>query len=80
MVPQAMVWIHGRWLLKRVEGYLDNKTRDPSHLIHDYLRQMVTIHLCITPEQLQTDYFVYKKNKDLITKNGQHFRLKHLQS
>jgi hypothetical protein len=33
--PYAKVWIHWRWLLKRVEWYLEGKTRDPQNLIHD---------------------------------------------
>jgi len=31
--PYAKVWIHRRWLLKRVERYLEKKTRDPRNLI-----------------------------------------------
>jgi hypothetical protein len=77
--PQAMVWIHRRWLLKRVQRYLDNKTRDPRNLIRDCLRRGVTNPLIITPEQLRTEFFVCKRNIDLLTKNGPHFYLKHLQ-
>jgi hypothetical protein len=79
MSPYAKVWIHRRWLLKRVERYLEKKTRDPRNLIRDCLRRRVKSPLSITMDELRTKFFVCQKNIELLTKNGPLFRLKHLQ-
>jgi hypothetical protein len=52
--PYAKVWIHRRWLLKRVERYLDKKTQDPRNLIQDCLRRGVKSPLSITRDELRT--------------------------
>lgn len=78
--PYAKVWIHRRWLLKRVERYLEKKTRDPRNLIQDCLRRGVKSPLSITMDELRTKFFVCQKNIELLTKNGPLFRLKHLQN
>jgi hypothetical protein len=77
--PYAKVWIHRCWLLKRVERYLDKKTRDPRNLIRDCLRRGVKSPLSITRDELRTEFFVCQKNIELLTKNGPLFRLNHLQ-
>ena len=77
--PYAKVWTHRRWLLKRVERYLDKKTRDPRNLIRDCLRRGVKSPLSITRDELRTEFFVCQKNIELLTKNGPLFWLKHLQ-
>jgi hypothetical protein len=55
------VRIHWHGLLKRVEQYLEGKTRDSQNLICEYHRHGVESPLQITMDELKTDFFCVQK-------------------
>jgi hypothetical protein len=60
--PYSSVWIHQRWLLKRVQTFLSGDTCDPLNLFCKCSIQGVKDPCLITRDELKTDFFVCKHN------------------
>jgi hypothetical protein len=75
--PRLGVWIH-RWCLARVKNFLARWTRDLCNLICACRLCSVMDPRHILMDELKTEFFVLKRNLDLLTKNGPAFHLKFL--
>jgi hypothetical protein len=71
--PYAKVWIHRKWLLKRVHKYLLGETRDPQNLICACHLRKVKSTLRIAMDELRTEFYVCMQNIDLLEKNSPFF-------
>jgi hypothetical protein len=78
--PYAQVWIHRRWLLKRVHKYLLGKTKDLRNLICDCHLRKVKSQLKIIINELWTEFYVCKQNIELLKKHSSYFWLEFLKS
>ncbi len=78
--PYAKVWIHRRWLLKRVRKYLLGKTKDPWNLIRDCRLWNLKSPLKITMDELWTEFYVCKQNIELLKKHSSYYCLEFLKS
>ncbi len=76
--PYSSMWIHRRWLLKRVQTFLSGKTCDPCNLFLKCSTRGVKDSRLITRDELKTDFFVCKHNIKILKKNSSFFRLKFL--
>ncbi len=61
-----------------MERYLEGKTRDPWNFICKCHRRSIKSPLQITMDKLKTEFFVCKRNIELLMKNSPFFQLKFL--
>ncbi len=78
--PYSGVWLHRRWLLARIQQYLQGKTRDPRNLFWECRKQGVKDLRHIMQDELKTEFWVCRHNLDLLSKNGPHYRHEFLKS
>jgi hypothetical protein len=78
--PYSGVWLHWRWLLARIQQYLQGKTRDPRNLFWKCRKQGVKDPQNIMQDKLKTVFWVCRHNLDLLSKNGPHYQCKFLKS
>jgi hypothetical protein len=76
--PYSSMWIHQRWLLKRVQTFLSSKTLDLRNIFHECSTRGIKDPRLITRDKLKTDFFACKHNIEIIKKNSPFFRLKFL--
>jgi hypothetical protein len=73
-------WLHRRWLLARIQQYLQGKTRDPRNLFRECRKQGVKDPQHIMQDELKTEFWVCRHNLDLLSKNGPHYQREFLKS
>jgi hypothetical protein len=78
--PYANVRIHRRWLLTRMQRYLEGKTKDPQNLICNCHNRGVKDPQRISMDELKAEFYVCKQNIELLMKNSLFFWLKFLKA
>ncbi len=65
--PYSGVCLHRRWLLARIQQYLQGKTKDPRNLFRECRKQGVKDPCNITQDKVKTEFWVCRHNLDLLS-------------
>jgi hypothetical protein len=76
--PKAGIWLKQRWLLARVQVFLNGNTKDPRNLYAACPPHRIKDPCHITQDELNTEFFICKRNVDFLVKHGPRMRCQFL--
>ena len=77
--PEVGVWLSRRWLLKRIQKWMDGKTRDPRNLFRSCRNQKLKDPREMTPHELAVEMWICTRALERLEKLAPKKRREHLQ-